>query len=95
MRDRRHPAGFGLWQFLEWLAAGVRLAAAAIKPINSGDAPKSFANSGNTGVFDMVELNIANPPAPPSIRKGRFSLLSGDDVFTVFSRNVDCAHYGL
>jgi len=36
--------------------------AAAIKPISGSDAPKLIANRVNVGLFDIVELKIANKP---------------------------------
>jgi len=36
--------------------------AAAIKPISGSDAPKLIANKVKVGLFDIVELKIANNP---------------------------------
>lgn len=36
--------------------------AAAIKPISGSDAPKLTANNVNVGLFDIVELKMANNP---------------------------------
>ena len=39
-----------------------RVEAMTIQPISAGLALSAWANSGSTGVFDSVELNIASPP---------------------------------
>ena len=44
--------------------------AAAIKPISGSDAPKLRANNVNVGLFDIVELKIANKPITQSEKKG-------------------------
>lgn len=44
--------------------------AAAIKPISGSDAPKLMANKVSVGLFDIVELKMANKPIPQRNRKG-------------------------
>jgi hypothetical protein len=43
--------------------------AAATKPNRSLGVPRLFAKGFNTGLFDIVELRIANPPMTQIIRK--------------------------
>jgi len=44
--------------------------AAAIKPISGSDAPKLIANKVNVGLFDIVELKIANKPVTERKKNG-------------------------
>ena len=48
------------------MAKGIRLL--------ESEAPRAFVNSGRTGFFDIVELNIANIPVPHNSINGENNL---------------------
>jgi hypothetical protein len=48
--------------------------AAATKPLHSVGVPRLAAKGFNTGLLDIVELKIANPPITQRVQKTIFTL---------------------
>jgi hypothetical protein len=63
--------------------------AMTIQPISAGLAPIALENNGNTGVFDIVELNIARLPTTEISRK-KLRL----DALCIFYRLPGCEYVG-
>jgi len=59
---------------------------AATMPTPDGAAPRCWAKSGSTGLFDMVELKIARNPVMQRRRKGVIKADTGREKVEVYAR---------
>jgi hypothetical protein len=58
----------------------IKAETAATIPTPDGSAPRWVANRGSTGLFDIVELNIAKSPVLQSMTKGLNFIIASTDL---------------